>query len=113
MEQSSNMKSLFIIVNAGYSSDIVEIAREAGARGATILNARGSSAKSSQTIMGITVDSEKEIILCLSEEATAKRIMAAVKEKAGYGTPAHSVCFVMPVEKMIGASNGNVDPIAE
>ena len=109
MEQSSTMKSLFIIVNAGYSGDIVEIARGAGARGATILNARGSSSKSSQTIMGITVDSEKEIILCLAEEITAKRIMAAVKEQAGYGTPAHSVCFVMPVEKMIGASAGEAE----
>ena len=108
MEQSNKIKSLFIIVNAGYSGDIVEIARSVGARGATILNARGSSAKS-QTIMGITVDSEKEIILCLAEEATAKRIMTAVKEQAGYGTSAHSVCFVMPVEKMIGASPNSVE----
>ena len=92
-----NLKALYIIVNAGFSSQIVEITRECGATGATILNARGSVAKP-QTILGITIDSEKEIVLSIVKEEIANKIMEAVKENAGVGTPAHGLCFYLPVE---------------
>ena len=93
-----NMKALYITVNAGFSEEIVDIARAAGAGGATIMNARGEGFKQ-QTIMGITVDSEKEIVLCVVEKNVAIKIMDAVKEKAGIGTPAHGVCYFTPVER--------------
>jgi nitrogen regulatory protein PII len=94
-------KALFIVVNAGFAEEIVAIAREEGASGATIMNARGEGLKP-QMIMGITIDSEKEIVLSVVEENTAAAIMEAVKQKAGIGTPAHGVCFYVPVNKMSG-----------
>ena len=94
-----NMKALFIVVNAGFSEEIVDIARAEGAGGATIINARGGGAKH-QSILGITVDSEKEMVLSVADGKTAAKIMDAVKEKAGIETPAHGICFFMPVEKM-------------
>lgn len=101
MEYKTNMKSLFIIVNAGFSNEIIDIAREAGAKGATIINARGESA-SHHMFMGITVDSEKEVILSLVEAEVAEKVMAALSTRAGHQSPAHCVCFTMPVESMIG-----------
>ncbi len=91
------LKALYIIVNAGFSSEIVDIARELGAGGATILNARGSAAKP-QTILGITIDTEKEIVLSVVEKDIAVKIMEAVKKRAGVGTNAHGLCFFLPVE---------------
>ena len=91
------LKALYVIVNAGFASQIVDIARECGATGATILNARGSVAKP-QTILGITIDTEKEIVLSVVEEEIAIKIMQAVKEQAGVGTSAHGLCFYLPVE---------------
>ncbi len=91
------LKALYVIVNAGFSSEIIDIARELGAGGATILNARGSAGKP-QTILGITIDTEKEIVLSVVEKEIAVKIMAAVKERAGVGTNAHGLCFFMPVE---------------
>ncbi len=91
------LKALYIIVNAGFSSEIVDITREMGAGGATILNARGSAANP-QTILGITIDTEKEIVLSVVEKEVAIKIMHAVKERAGVGTNAHGLCFYMPVE---------------
>ena len=91
------LKALYVVVNAGFASEIVDIARELGSGGATILNARGSAA-TPQTFLGITIDSEKEIVLSVVEKEIALKIVAAVKEKAGAGTPAHGLCFFMPVE---------------
>ena len=93
----NELKALYIIVNAGFASTIVDIARSAGATGATIINARGSVAKP-KTILGITIDTEKEIVLSVVKKEVAISIMENIKEKAGVGTPAHGLCFCMPVE---------------
>lgn len=103
MEHSGSAKALFIIVNAGFADEVMDVARAEGVVGATILNARGESARH-QLFMGITVDSEKEMILCIVDSATAERAMEAIRQKAGVKTPAHGVCFVMPVEKLVGIS---------
>ena len=101
MESMNDMKALFMIVNAGFADDVMDVARQAGVRGATILNARGEGARH-ESFLGITVDVEKEMILCVVDESAAERAMLAIKEKMGIKTPAHCICFTMPVEKMVG-----------
>jgi len=95
------MKLLIVIVNAGFVEEVMEIAREAGIKGATILNARGEG-EHIHSFMGITVDAEKEMIMSVVNEAVSDRAMAEIKEKAGIKTPAHGVCFTLPVEKWVG-----------
>ena len=51
-----------------------------------------------KTILGITIDTEKEIVLSVVEKDVALRIAEAIKEKAGVGTAAHGLCFFLPVE---------------
>ncbi|MBQ8178711.1 MAG: P-II family nitrogen regulator [Clostridia bacterium] len=91
------LKALYIIVNAGFASEVVEIARSVGSTGATIINARGSVAKP-KTILGITIDTEKEIVVSVVKKEVAIKIMEQVKAKAGVGTAAHGLCFFVPVE---------------
>ena len=100
MEKSDNMKALFVIVNAGFADEVVDIAHQAGAGGGTIINARGIGPVH-KSIMGITVDTEKEIVLSIVSGDTAEKIMAAIKEKAGLKSPAKGICFAMPVEKYL------------
>ena len=92
-----DLKALYIIVNAGFADEVVQIAREQGSTGATIINARGSVAKP-KTILGITIDTEKEIVLSITTREVAERIATAIGERAGVGTAAHGLCFFMPVE---------------
>ena len=79
------LKALYIIVNAGFASTVVDIARTLGSTGATIINARGS-VSNPKTILGITIDTEKEIVLSVVEKEIAIKIVATIKEKAGVGT---------------------------
>ena len=94
---TNELKALYIIVNAGFAAQVVDIARSVGSTGATIINARGSVAKP-KTILGITIDTEKEIVLSVVKKEVAIKIMTEIKEKAGVGTPAHGLCFFLPVE---------------
>lgn len=103
VQESDNIKIVVIIVNAGFAEEIVHMAREVGARGATIINARGEG-MFHRSFLGISVDTEKEMILMLAKEDTANKIMLEIKEKAGLKTPAHSICFMLPVDQMTGMS---------
>ena len=51
-----------------------------------------------KTILGITIDTEKEIVLSVVEKEVAEKIVEAVKQQAGVGTAAHGLCFFLPVE---------------
>jgi len=101
MSNSDTLKALFIIANAGFAQDVIDTAREAGARGATIINARGGGIHH-EVFMGITVDSEKEIILCIVEDEIAQKIMEQIRERAGIHTPAHSICFSVAIDCAVG-----------
>ena len=108
MDESHNMKALFLVINAGFSEEVIKIARKAGASGATILNARGEGAIH-KSILGIPVEHEKEMVITLVEEDVADDIMRKIKESAGIETPAHGVCFTLPVEKMTSTKQEFLD----
>lgn len=101
MECSDHIKALFIVVNAGYTDEIMNLIRAEGAGGATVINARGEGGRH-ESFMGITVDSEKELILTIVDVNNAKRVMSVIKEKAGWNSPIHGVCVAVPVNKVIG-----------
>lgn len=98
---NNQMKALYIVVNAGFAEQIVNIVRSQGAGGATIINARGASTFHRE-ILGISTDSEKEIILTLTDETTADKIMNEVKKSAGFKSEAHGICFTLPVSNTVG-----------
>ncbi len=100
---NSNMKALYIVINAGFAEQVVEFIRSKGSTGATIINARGISSLHKE-IMGISTDSEKEMILTLTDNETADKIMEAIKQNPRFRAVAHGVCFVLPVTKAIGLS---------
>ncbi len=100
---NSNIKALYIIVNAGFAEQVVELVRLKGAAGATIINTRGISSLHKE-IMGISTDTEKEMILTLTDAETADKIMEAIKTNTGFKTEAHGICFTLPVSETVGLS---------
>ena len=103
MEEIHNKKALYVIVNIGFAEEVAEIMRKEGAGGATIMNARGVGAVP-QSILGITIDTEKEIILSVVDEDVSVRMIRAIRENAGLDSPSHSICFTMPVERFVMTS---------
>ncbi len=101
MKNSDNMKALFVIINAGHADEVVDLLREAGARGATILNSRGEGLHH-ESFMGITMDSEKEMLVCVAEKSIAQAAMKLLKERMSMQSPIHSICFTMPVDSVVG-----------
>jgi nitrogen regulatory protein PII len=92
------------IVNHGYTDELMNTARAAGARGGTVLHARGTAHEGPVKFFGISVQDEKEMILILAENDKKVPIMQAVSEKYGLNTAAHGLVFSLPVDNVIGLS---------
>jgi nitrogen regulatory protein PII len=92
------------IVNQGYSDEFMNTAREAGASGGTVINARGQAHEGAVKFFGISVQDEKEIILILTSREKKVPIMQAVSETYGLNSKAHGIVFSLPVEEILGLS---------
>ena len=53
--KTNDHEVIFAIVNSGYAEDVMDIARELGVRGGTILNARGVVKEDAAAFFGITL----------------------------------------------------------
>lgn len=100
-----NNELIVAIVNQGFDEDVMKAAREAGAKGGTIMNARGT-AESQDLVkfMGITLHPNKEIVFILTTKEARDDIMAAVKESAGLATKGAGILFSLPVSSVLGVN---------
>jgi hypothetical protein len=95
---------IMCIVNQGYTDELMDTARAAGARGGTVLHARGSAHHGAVKFFGVSVQAEKEMILILTDRKTKVIIMQAISEKYGLSSEAQGLVFSLPVDSMTGLS---------
>jgi len=87
-----------VIVNRGYADDVMDAARKAGARGGTIIHARGTGKPDDEKFFGITVVPEKEEVLILSERDGAKAIREAIGRLTCLAKPGMGIMYSTAVE---------------
>ncbi len=88
---------ILVITNRGYVENVMQIARDAGAPGGTVIHARGTGVGDSETFFGVTIGAEKEMIFIVTEREKRDIIMEAIMHKAGNDSPAGSILFSLPV----------------
>ena len=77
-ERKSAYALIITIVNRGYSDDVMDAARDAGARGGTVMYAHGAGLNETESFFGISIHPEKEMILIVSPAKDRNKIIAAV-----------------------------------
>jgi len=97
-----NNDLIIAVINNGYSDDFMNIARGAGARGGTVIHARGLAHAGPVKFFGISVQEEKEIVLILTSREKKLPIMEAVSISYGITTKAEGLIFSLPVDNVIG-----------
>ena len=100
---------IFCIVNAGFSELVMDAAREVGARGGTVINARGTANKEAEEFFHIIIQPDKEIVMILVPEEIKDAVLHAVYNSAGLKTAGQGIAFSMAVENVVGLS----DTVAE
>lgn len=99
---------IFCIVNAGFSELVMDAAREVGARGGTVINARGTANKEAEEFFHIIIQPDKEIVMILVPEKIKDAVLHAVYNSAGLKTAGQGIAFSMAVDNVVGLSDSGV-----
>ncbi|MDD6036023.1 MAG: P-II family nitrogen regulator [Lachnospiraceae bacterium] len=91
-----------VIAEKGCSDMVMDAAREAGAKGGTVVHAKGTGKESETKFFGMSISPEKEMIYIATRKSEKGDIMRAIMEKAGPHTDAGAVVFSLPVEDIVG-----------
>ena len=93
---------IFAIVDDGYAEDVMEVAKEQGVRGGTIINARGVANQEAAAFFGITLHTEKEILMMVVDKHIRDNVLNAIYKEMGMGKPAQGIAFSLPVSDVAG-----------
>jgi nitrogen regulatory protein PII len=100
---------IMTIVNRGYAELVMDAARAAGARGGTILYARGTGIHATEKFMNIDIQPEKEIVLTLVRKVAVREIVHAILEAGGLRTKGRGISFTLPVTDLVGFSDDDAE----
>lgn len=102
IDMNHSWKMITVIVNAGFSEDIMDTARKAGATGGTITHARGTATDDEKNkFLDIKVVPEKEMIMIISPADKTEAIVKAIKGMDCLKAPGVGVIFTQPVKRFV------------
>jgi nitrogen regulatory protein PII len=99
-----HFKLIIVMVDEIKTKKILDAAREAGAKGATVLNqARGEGVNPGKTFLGLSINSQVDVLLMLVEEHFSRHVLETIAsvgefdESSGTG-----IAMQIDVEDAIG-----------
>lgn len=99
MKNEYHNNLIIISVNEGYSDDVMQVARKAGATGGTVIKGRLAEIEQFAEMGKTNLDGEREILCILAPLNTSKQIMDDVNKQFGLTSDAHGILFAIPTEK--------------
>jgi len=99
-----HFKLIIVMAEDNQTKSILEAAREAGAKGATVLNqARGEGINPGKTFLGLSINSQVDVLMMLVEEHFSRQVLEAVAEVGEFDdTPGTGIAVQIDVEDAIG-----------
>ena len=99
MQNKHHNDLIVISVNEGYSEDVMNVARKAGATGGTVIKGRLADFEAFSEFVDTEVDEERELLFILTQTKTCPQIMEAVNSEFGISSEANGIIFSLPTEK--------------
>lgn len=99
---TNNHEVIIAIVNSGFAEEAMEVAKEHGARGGTILNARGVAKEEAAAFFGIAFHADKEILMIVVEKDVRNAILNALYKEMGMDKKSRGIVFSLPVSDVAG-----------
>ncbi len=102
-----HFKLLIALVEENKTDSVLDAARQAGATGATVINhARGEGVEASTTFFGLTLETQRDMLMFLVEEHLSRSILEKIAEvgdfENGTGT---GIAFQIDVEDAVGVKH--------
>jgi nitrogen regulatory protein PII len=89
------------VVQRGVADQVVQVAQDAGAQGATIFHAHGTGVRQKRLgLLGLAINAEKEVIYIVVPADQADSIFERIFVAAKIDTPGMGILWMSPIEKM-------------
>lgn len=95
-------EAIFTVVDRGLGQEVVDAATSAGARGATIINARGSGIHEDTMFFSMRLEPEKEIVMIIIERERADKVVSTISETMRIDEPGKGIIFGMDINRASG-----------
>ena len=102
-----HFKMIIVFVEDMKTDAVMDAAREAGATGATIIhNARGEGMKVTKTFFGLSLETQRDVILFLVEEHRCRNILEEISRAGQFDdAPGTGIAFQVDVEDAVGITH--------
>ncbi len=103
-ESMSEMKNALVLtlINRGFSGDVMEAAKSAGATGGTVIHSRSIGNEEATALLGLDTQEQKEMVMILTSSKNRLPIMQAITERCGTHSAAKGLVLSLPVDSVIG-----------
>ena len=95
-------EAIFCIVNAGFSDLVMDTARKLGAKGGTVIHARGTASPDAEKLFGVSVLPDKEIVMIVVPKALRDGVLRGLYDNAGLSSDGAGIAFSVPVDATAG-----------
>ncbi len=102
-----HFKLIIAFVDDSKTDKVMDAARNAGATGATIIsNARGEGLKQAKTFLGLSLETQRDVLLFLVEEHLCRHILEEISNIGEFDTgPGSGIAFQIDVEDAVGVAH--------
>ena len=106
-----HFKLIVAFVEDNKTDEIMEAARDTGATGCTVINnARGEGIKENKTFFGLTLSSQRDVVLLLVEEHLSRRILEYIGEVGEFDAkPGTGIAVLIDVEDAVGVMHQSAE----
>ena len=99
-----HFKLILAFVEDAKTEAVMHAAREAGATGCTVItNARGEGLEASKTFFGLTLQTQRDVVLLLVEQHLSRHILEHIGEVGEFDQkPGTGIAVMIDVEDAVG-----------
>lgn len=99
-----HFKLIIALTQDTITDKIVEAAREKGATGVTVItSARGEGVKAAKTFLGLSLETQRDVVLLLVEEHLCREILETISEVGEFdANPGTGIAFSIDVDDAVG-----------
>jgi nitrogen regulatory protein PII len=102
-----HFKLIITFVEDNETEKVLDAARQEGATGATVISqARGEGLEKAKTFLGLTLETQRDVILLLVEEHLSRKILEKIADVANFDkSPGTGIAFQIDVEDAVGVAH--------
>ncbi|HIO97851.1 MAG TPA: P-II family nitrogen regulator [Leucothrix sp.] len=102
-----HFKLIIALVEDSKTEAVINAAREAGATGTTVIsNASGEGVEESKTFFGLTLETQRDVLLMLVEEHLSRHILEMVSQAGEFESESGAgIAFQIDVEDVVGITH--------